>query len=357
MPATVLTLADVRDAILRDIRNLRPEADIGSDSDYFVRASSVASAVEGLYQHQLWMVRQIFPDTADRDFLILHARLRGMDLKPAVIASGAIRLTGTTPGTPVPSGLAAKYQDGTAYVTTAGGQLDANGQAIVTAAAILPGEAGNRAVDDGLTLTVPPGGINATATVVTMRGGTEIETPESLLARLLQRIRRPPAGGNKYDYWQWAMGVPGVSAAFVYPLRRGLGTVDVVVVSATGLPSDDVLKAAQAHIDDQRPVTAKNARVVAPTIRAYDVDATIVRANGTRLDDVRAAIERTLRAYDAVVIPGDTVVRNRIGAMISDTTGIVDYVLNGPADNIVPAVEAAKVEWCRLGNITIRDKA
>lgn len=356
MPATVLTLDQIRANILRDIKNQRPDADVGSDSDHFVRASSVASAIEGLYAHQAWTVRQIFPDTADQDYLILHARLRGIERKPAVAASGTARAKGK-PGVQIASGLSGKYRDGTAYVTTSGGIFDATGNLVVTVAAVDAGVIGNRQDGETLTLTVPPVNVDADLTIVSLRGGTTIETLDDLLARLLQRIRRPPAGGNKYDYWQWAMEVPGVTAAFVYPLRRGLGTVDVVIVSATGLPSDDVLKAAQAHIDDQRPVTAKNARVVAPTFRVYDVDATIARASGTRLDEIRASIETTLRAYDAAVIPGDTVVRSRIGAMISDTSGIVDYVLNSPSNNVVPTVSASAVEWCRLGNITIRDKA
>lgn len=77
--------------------------------------------------------------------------------------------------------------------------------------------------------------------------------------RLLDIIRRAPAGGNKYDYRRWAMSVDGVTAAYVYPLRRGLGTVDVVITSADGLPSAEIIAATQAYIDDVRPVTAKTA--------------------------------------------------------------------------------------------------
>lgn len=77
------------------------------------------------------------------------------------------------------------------------------------------------------------------------------------MARLLDLIRRPPAGGNKYDYRRWALEVDGVTAAYVYPLRRGLGMVDIVITSAAGLPSAEIIAATQAHIDDQRPVTAK----------------------------------------------------------------------------------------------------
>jgi uncharacterized phage protein gp47/JayE len=351
MPATALTCAEVRDNILRDLKNLRPEADISSDSDNYVRASAVGSAVEGLYQHQLWITKQIFPDTADVDFLLLHARLRGMGLKPAVASGGTLLVAGT-PGTNVASGLAAKYQDGTAYITTSGGDIDATGQMVVTAQAVVAGTAGNRAEDDVLTLTVPPLGVNASVTVVAMEGGAETETPESLLARLLQRIRRPPAGGNKYDYWQWAMEVPGVAAAYVYPLRRGLGTVDVVIAASTGLPSDPVVAATQAHIDDQRPVTAKNSLVIKPTIKTYNVVAQL-KLNGVDLATAQAAIESALAAYDAAIAPGDTAIRTRIGAAISDTTGVDDYELDEPAANVVPTVDGTKVEWCRLGTVNL----
>ena len=77
MPLSTPDFETIRGALLRDLQNLRADADVGPDSDFFVRASSVASAVEGLYQHQSWIARQIFPDSADRDYLEQHARVRG----------------------------------------------------------------------------------------------------------------------------------------------------------------------------------------------------------------------------------------------------------------------------------------
>ncbi|HDR9101738.1 TPA: baseplate J/gp47 family protein [Burkholderia vietnamiensis] len=352
MPATVLTLDQIRANILREIKNERPDADVGPDSDHYVRASGTASAIEGLYAHQAWTARQIFPDTADEDKLILHARVHGIERKPPVVASGSARAIGK-PGVEIASGLSAKFRDGTAYLTMSGGKFDATGSLIVDVAALDTGILGNREDGDVLTLTVPPVDVDATLTVVTLRGGTAIETLDSLLARLLERIRRPPAGGNKYDYWQWAMEVPGVTAAFVYPLRRGLGTVDVVIVAEEGLPSDDVLSAAQAHIDDQRPVRAKDARVVVPSIKTYDVTAA-VKLNGITLDAAQTAVQSGLAAYNAIVSPGDTVIRNRIGGVINDTLGIDDYVLDSPAANVVPVVDAQVIEWCRLGKVTLR---
>ncbi|MGL9773199.1 MAG: hypothetical protein ACR5LG_02480 [Sodalis sp. (in: enterobacteria)] len=44
---------EIADTLLRNIRNQLPDADTGSDSDYAVRANAIASALQGLYQHQL----------------------------------------------------------------------------------------------------------------------------------------------------------------------------------------------------------------------------------------------------------------------------------------------------------------
>lgn len=350
MPFIVPTFASIRDALLRDIQNQLPDADTGPDSDFFIRATSVASTVEGLYQHQAWITRQIFPDTADRDYLLLHARVRGLSPKPAVAASGQFRLTGT-PAANGPPGLTIKLGD-QSYTTTQSTSLDANGTAVVTALASTAGTVGNAAANRVATLTAAPAGVSSQATVVSMTGGVDSESDGELLARLLDVIRRPPAGGNKYDYRRWALAVPGVSAAYVYPLRRGLGTVDVVITSANGLPSADTLAAVQTYIDDVRPVTAKGFLVLAPTLKPVNISV-LVQLSGISLDDAKAAIEAALSGYFASLAPGEAAVKSRIEALISGTAGIGDRSVTQPAANVVAVVDAAKVEWLRLGTVTV----
>jgi uncharacterized phage protein gp47/JayE len=60
---------------------------------------------------------------------------------------------------------------------------------------------------------------------------TSGETDAAYLARLLEYIRRPPAGGNKYDYIKWAKEVDNVADAWCLPLARGRGTVDVIILA------------------------------------------------------------------------------------------------------------------------------
>ena len=104
-------------------------------------------------------------------------------------------------------------------------------------------------------------------------------------------IRRPPAGGNRYDYKNWALSVDGVTSAYVYPLRRGLGTVDIAITSADGVPSEETVRRVQAYIDEMRPVTAKNALVLKPTVTAVPVTVQ-VKLDGIDLTRPSAAYGR-----------------------------------------------------------------
>lgn len=346
--------ADIRAALLRDLKNQLPEADVGVDSDFYVRATSVASAVEGLYRHQAWIVRQIFPDTADSEYLALHAAVRGLSHKSATTAQGNIRVSGA-PGSAVPAGLVAKWGE-QLFTSTAAGVIGADGTAMVAALANSAGTAGNAETGTLVELTAAPSGVASQAVIVAMTGGVDRETDAELLLRLLELIRRPPAGGNKYDYRRWAMEVDGVSAAYVYPLRRGLGTVDVVITSAGGLPSAATLQAVQDHIDDQRPVTAKSFLVLAPSPRVVGVSIQ-VQLSGVTLEVARGQIETALAGYFAALEPGQAVVKSQIETLISNIAGVTDRIVTLPAANVVPTVNDSVVEWLRLGAVTVERMA
>lgn len=349
MSFTILDQDTIATNILRDISNQLPEADTGTDSDYGVRAAAEGSAIEGLYQHQDWITKQIFPDSADSDMLALHARVRGLSKKSATPASGTVQLNGV-PGSPANAGLLVLLIGGLQYQTTAAATIGADGTATVPAVAVMAGSAGNVASGAALTVSSPPSDFTSVATIVSMVGGTDDETDDGLLARLLDVIRNPPAGGNKYDFRRWAMNVPGVSAAYVYPLRRGLGTVDIAITASGGLPSDDTIAATQAYIDSVRPVTAKNALVIAPTIVPIDHE---VNVDGMAPTAAQPLIQASLDAYFAQLAPGDPYVRSKAAATISDISGMTDSQLVTPTANVTPEVDANAVQWCQLGQLTV----
>ncbi|EGG3068890.1 baseplate J/gp47 family protein [Salmonella enterica] len=342
----------IRADLLRDLKNQLPDADIAPDSDYFVRASSVASVAEGLYQHQAWVVRQIFPDTSDSDYLALHARTRGLKRKPPTTAKGLAGISGS-PGSVLPAGSQIRGER-LAVTTTADVKLTA-GTADVPVTAVQSGVSGNLDTQVLAELVSAPMGINGRVVVKSLVGGTDEESDGELLERLLDIIRRPPAGGNRYDYRRWAMEVPGVSSAWVYPIRRGAGTVDIAITSAGGLASDEIIRNVQAHIDDVRPVTARNALVLSPQLRRIDFDV-IVKAEGVTLEQLRPEVEKTIRDAMARIAPGQPLIRSNIETLISLLPGVTDRTIVTPAGNVIAQVDGKHLEWLLPGVISVRDK-
>jgi uncharacterized phage protein gp47/JayE len=342
----------LRAALLRDIANQLPDAAIGSDSDFAIRANAVAAALEGLYQHQQWIVRQMLPDTADSDYLERWASLYGLTRKPAVSASGSITFTASSNAL-IPAGTEAKTPDGIACVTTTFGNILAGGSLTLAATAVTPGASGNLAAATALQLSSAPAGVNSACVVATaLTGGMDAELDDALLSRLLARLRNPPHGGNASDYLAWALAVPGVTEAYVFPLRRGLGTVDVVIEGANGsLPSVQLVADAQAAINAVKPVTA-DCLVLAPTPVQVAVTATLA-LSGTTLATATAAITAALTDYFRALKPGDTAVKTRIAALIADTSGVVDFNLTAPAANVATVVDANNAQLAALGVVTL----
>jgi uncharacterized phage protein gp47/JayE len=268
------------------------------------------------------------------------------------LASGRIRFAGAV-GSEISAGTGSKTVDGALYVTTAAGVIGSDGTAEIAAQAYEAGASGNLASGTALTLTSAPSGVLSSAVVVEMLGGTDAETDGAFLARLLELLRTPPAGGNAADYKRWALEVDGVTQAWVYPLRRGIGTVDVAVASADGLPGSDLLAAVQAHIDAVRPVAVKEFWAVSPTAVLVEVTAQI-RVVGVTLEQAQALIEADLAAYFADLEPGDTVYRSQLEAIITNATGVVDRVLTAPAASVATStVLPGGIEWPRLGVVTL----
>ncbi|MBU1041581.1 MAG: baseplate J/gp47 family protein [Proteobacteria bacterium] len=353
MPLQTPDLAAIQAGILRDVQNQLPEAATGVDSDFGVRAAAMGGAVEGLYQHQQWIARQTFPDTADTDMLEQHASLRGLTRKRATTARGRATFTGT-PGATIPLGTEAKTLAGLVFITSeasaiGAGGIGAGGTAIVPVQGGAAGAAYNLAAGTGLTLTSAPSGVQGTASLATATiGGTDAETDAGLLARLLDLLRSPPAGGNKADWRRWAMDVDGVTAAYVFPLRRGIGTVDVCVTSGGGLPSEEILAAVRLHLDVERPTSVRNFAVFGPELLPVPVHA-LVRLSGLTLEQAQPLIEAALNAYFATLEPGDLVYLSRIETAISGVSGVVDRQVTAPATNV--AITAT--QWARLGVVTL----
>ncbi|MDP2786597.1 MAG: baseplate J/gp47 family protein [Pseudomonadota bacterium] len=352
MPYATPAYPAIRDAILRDVANQQPDAAVGPDSDLYIRAAGIAAAVEGLYMHQDWLSRQILPDLADADWLERHASLRGMTRKPAAYAAGTLTFSGT-PGASIPIGTQARTVAGVVYATTLAAALDGAGAATLAAQAVEPGAAGNLVTGASLTLVSAPSGVNGTAIGSAMTGGADIETDAELRTRLIDLIRNPPSGGAAHDYVRWAGEMAGVDLAWCYPLRRGIGTVDVVIMpEGGGIPAPSLVTEVSDYIADLRPVTA-DVLVMGPTAVPVAITAALVLTGSVDLADIKAIATVELAAYFAGLAPGATAYRSQILAILATQTGVADVTLSAPAGNTTTLVDATHVQLATLGAIAV----
>lgn len=156
-----------------------------------------------------------------------------------------------------------------------------------------------------------------------------------LLTLLLEYIRRPPAGGNKYDYEKWALSIDNVAAATCIPLAQGPGTVDVVIfadVETTGseIPDAELLAEVAAYIEEVRPVTASVVRVLPPTIVTQAVTMTGVGAI------LAAEVAADITAYLDGFVPGQALYLPALTALAINA-GAVNPVVTVPAAAVTPA--------------------
>lgn len=305
-----------------------------------------SGALFGLYGYAEWISRQILPDTADGEYLARHASIWGLARKAARAATGQVTFTGTD-GAQVAAGALLVRVDGRQY-RTLGPAAIIGGAAVADIEAVEAGTGGAMQAGKTLDLVQLVAGISSTVTIAEpgIADGVEEESDESLLGRLLDRIRTPPQGGSKADYRAWALAQPGVTRAWVLPLWLGEGTVGVTFVidgRADIIPTPAEVAAVQSAIDALRPVTAE-AIVFAPTPRPIDIQL----ASAPASDAVHAAIAAELAdLFVRDAEPGGTIRRSRIGEAISIAAGEDYHELTSPAGDIA----LAPGELPMLGNL------
>lgn len=178
----------------------------------------------------------------------------------------------TLAGTLIPAG--SQLVDSTGQVTIqTTDAINTNGPpntVAVTLVSVTTGVAANLPAGSVLTFVSPPVNVSPSLTLTTgLTNGQDRESDGELLLRILFRLQNPPRGGTAADYRYWSETSVdlaqnnrsnNIARAYPYPLRSGLGTVDVMpLLRASGTarnPGSAIQGAVQAYIDSVRPVTA-----------------------------------------------------------------------------------------------------
>jgi uncharacterized phage protein gp47/JayE len=174
-----------------------------------------------------WIARQAVPFTAEDEYLIGWAALKGVYQKGASKAQLTAQFTGTT-GKVLSAGEPVARGDGVTYTTSTTGTVDGSGNVSVTIIADAAGSAGNADAGTTVSLSVAVDGIQQGGVITgAVSAGADIEDNDDLRSRMLDAYQNPPQGGDSADYVQWALAVAGVTRAWCAPNGFGAGTVVV----------------------------------------------------------------------------------------------------------------------------------
>lgn len=331
--------------------DLAPASNTGAlrrgDGEVIARAHS--GGISGLYGHQLYISEQILPDKCAEDTLLRLAamRLPNNGRQEAVAAQGPLVCSGADTAR-IDVGVLWQTRDGRRYTVKIAGAISGTA-ATVTLAAVDAGVLGN--LDEGTELTSvsPIEGVTDRAYVGAggIGGGTDMESIDSLRARVVRTYRIVPRGGKPDDYVTWALEVPGITRAWCVRNFLGPGTVGVYIMrdgDANPFPSEEQCDVVAAYIELQRP-TCPEIYVMAPTNKPLPLTIDLT----PDAPEMRVAVQRALdEVFRAEADLGVTVIRSHLTEAISGTPGEDDHKLLVPAAN----VECAENELPTLGVIT-----
>jgi uncharacterized phage protein gp47/JayE len=345
MPWATPTLRDVRGFVRDAIR----ASLVGSDANVPNSVLRVTSDAQGALCHLTlqyidWLADQLLPDTAEQEWLDRHGNIWLVNAdgttgrKMANLATGSVNMMGA-PLTPVPASTQMMGPNGIIFETLTEGAINDDGSATgFGARAVDAGMAGN--LDPGIGLQLVASSLPITSiTVVEMDGGTDQETDEELRARVLQRIRKPPMGGDADDYVAWAEAVPGVTRAWCGAREMGMGTVTVrfmmddLRADNGGFPTAYDIQQVTAYLDTVRPVAVKDRFVVSPIPQPIDFFIENLQPDSETLHGlIQDSINEMLINYSA---PGQTIFAAWKYYAVMSTPGVISFDLRYPTDDVM----------------------
>lgn len=189
MPWNRPTLDQLRQRIAADFSGrLLGGGSLLSRSVLRVFALVWAGACHLMHGFLAWMFRQVFPDTAEAEYLLRWSTIWGVTRKPGAAASGQAEATGSE-GVVLAEG--ARYRDSARrFYRVLGDATVTDGKAVLDVEAEADGEAGNLEAGAELQLVSPIAGADMAAVSLGLSGGADEEDDESVRGWVERNLHR-----------------------------------------------------------------------------------------------------------------------------------------------------------------------
>lgn len=208
----------------------------------------LSAALTELHAHQSSAQDDVMPDSAEGAFATRWGDITGIERKGATGArkSAALRVRGTAASTASEGDTLTHAESGLQFELAQDVTIPVAGYIDVDVAAVSTGSLTRLEAGEVLVFDSTPAGFESEAELQLDldEDGYDAEQDGAFKRRYLSALAEPQAGGNQSDYVRWALEVSGVSNAFCYPNRAGLGSVDIAAFhsgegSARSLSADE----------------------------------------------------------------------------------------------------------------------
>jgi uncharacterized phage protein gp47/JayE len=349
--------AQTYEEILQRLKNKVPSGmDTSEGSFIHDTLSPAALEIAQLYTNLDMILTLAFAQTTSGQYLDYRADERGLTRKNALKATGMVKVSGN-PGVAIGKGTIFLTDGGIEFESTEVAVIQENGLADISIQAVDDGITGNVPAGAVKTLQVALQGVTEITNESAITGGTDRESDEDLLSRLLRKVRNPATSGNAAHYLQWAAEVSGVGDAKVFPLWDGAGTVKVIIIDSEKTPAEpEIVTATAAYIESMRPVGAE---VTVESSAGVDINvaATVTLAENYTLEQVTDSFRALLTEHlKDIAFKQDYVSFARIGSTLLETPGILDHTgltVNGGTANIAISTTFNNCQVAIAGTVTL----
>lgn len=310
-------------------------------SDLGIRLKVLAGEVYSLLSAVEWLKGQMFPQTAQQEYLQLHAAQRGLSRKSAVPSAGVL-VFGRTSALPyevlIPKGAvcAAAGEDAPRFVTQQDAILPAGQRTVQTPAVSQQGGKETNAAAGSVTLLLtPPAGVESVSNPQPFTGGADEETDEELRSRLLKSYEVVPNGTNAEFYRSYVARFDGVHSVGVKPRANGSGTVAVYVAGRGSDAPEELLQKIQKELNELREV---NVEVTVQPAQPVSVPVVLLidPAPGCTLQAATQQALLDISAYFESLSVGEPVILAQLGKRLLESGLIRNYqfdsLLSGDAE-------------------------
>ena len=284
------------------------------------------------------VVKLIFPEYSYGGFVDGHARGKGMTRRSANEASGKLTITGD-PKTVIPAGslfstAAVNDQPSVDYATLEETAIPETGSVTVDVECTQAGIIGNTPENTIVLVSSRLTGVKAVTNEEPMTGGTEEESDESLIARIVEfnKSQGESYVGSASDYKRWAQSVDGVGSATVIAAQDTSGLVTIIITDANGEPATEQLCTSVYNYimkpdNPEERLAPVNAilSVTPPATVKICIKATVELDDETTLEAVKTAYAAQLALYLPTALSDGEIKYSRVAAALAAVEGANDY--------------------------------